>query len=548
MEHYPVHASFCRALALKNGPTKTAPQLRKHNMTQEPVLANVIHLHPDDNVAVATAALDLATEIRVRNRIVTVAEPIAMGHKMAIGPIEEDQPVHKYGQVIGYATHRIASGAWVHSHNLVLRPVQRDYASAQHIPAAPVPITDRHFRGYQRGNGQVGTRNYIAVISTVNCSASVSRFIASRFNDVALRDYPNIDGVVAFTHQGGCGLQFGGTAHQMLNRVLAGIARHPNIGAYLLVGLGCEQAEMGYLLEQEKLVQIANTTGGGKSPVIFSMQDQGGTRKTVEAGVSKVFEMLPLVNDIQRQTFPANKLILGTQCGGSDGSSGITANPALGIAADTIVACGGTAILGETTEIFGAEHLLTRRASSIEVAKKLLERIAWWQWYTGLFGVELDNNPSVGNKAGGLTTIAEKSLGAIAKGGSTRLVDVVQYAEPCTAKGFIIMDTPGYDPASVTGMVAGGANIVVFTTGRGSCFGCKPVPSIKVATNTPMYLRMQEDMDINAGTILTGDSVEAVGRHIFDEILAVASGKKTKSEELGLGDDEFVPWTVGPML
>ncbi len=509
---------------------------------------NAIHLHPNDNVAVATVALETGTLVSVRNRELALVEPIAMGHKMAVEAIGVDQPVRKYGQVIGYTTQTVAPGAWVHSHNLVLRQVQHDFANARHVPAAPTPLTDRHFLGYRRGNGMVGTRNYIAVISTVNCSASVSKFIARRFGDADLRAYPNIDGVVAFTHEGGCGLQFGGTAHQMLNRVLAGIARHPNIGAYLLVGLGCEQAEMQYLLQQEGLVQIAGTTLANTSPAVFSMQDQGGTRNTVEAGVQKVLEMLPLVDDVQRQTVPANELVLGTQCGGSDGNSGITANPALGVAADMIVACGGTVILGETTEMFGAEHLLTRRARSVEVAEKLLERIQWWQWYTGLFGVELDNNPSVGNKAGGLTTIAEKSLGAIAKGGSMALVDVLQYAQAATAKGLVVMDTPGYDPASVTGMVAGGANVVVFTTGRGSCFGCKPVPTIKVATNTPMYLHMEDDMDINAGVILNGTSVAQVGQQIFDEILVVASGKKTKSETHGIGDDEFVPWTVGPML
>ena len=343
-------------------------------------------------------------------------------------------------------------------------------------------------------------------------------------------------------------MQFGGTAHQMLNRVLAGIARHPNIGAYLLVGLGCEQAEINYLLQQQKLVQIDGTASEQVSPAVFSMQDQGGTRKTVEAGVQHVRRLLPQVNDVQRESVPASEIVLATECGGSDGNSGITANPALGVAADKIVACGGTVILSETTEIYGAEHLLTRRARSVAVADKLIERINWWKWYTGVFGVELDNNPSVGNKKGGLTTIAEKSLGAIAKGGSTALVDVLQYAEPVRQKGLVVMDTPGYDPPSVTGMVAGGANVVVFTTGRGSCFGCKPAPTIKVATNTPMYEQMSDDMDIDAGVILSGTPVPEVGQVIFDEILAVASGKKTKSELHGFGDEEFIPWTVGPTL
>lgn len=508
----------------------------------------VIILHPSDNVAVVTRDVEQGAVVDVAGRAVKLAESVPLGHKVAVEPIAANQPVRKYGQVIGHTTRPVGLGEWVHTHNLALQEVERDYASAQHVPPPPTPMTDRAFQGYRRGSGRVGTRNYIAVISTVNCSASVSRYIARHFDADRLADYPNVDGVVALTHEGGCGLQYGGTAHAMLNRVLAGFARHPNIGAYLLVGLGCEQAEISYLLKEGRLVQLAGTETPSAAPPVFVMQEQGGTRKTVEAGVRKVEELLPQVNAVAREPVPASALILGTECGGSDGNSGITANPALGIAADRIVACGGSVILGETSEIFGAEHLLTRRARNVAVADKLLERIRWWQWYTGVFNVQLDNNPSVGNKAGGLTTIAEKSLGAIAKGGSTTLCDVLQYAEPVTTPGLVVMDTPGYDPASVTGMVAGGANIVVFTTGRGSCFGCKPVPTIKVATNTPMFRHMEEDMDIDAGTILSGASVEDVGEQIFDEILRVASGKKTKSEQLGIGDDEFIPWTVGPML
>ncbi len=510
--------------------------------------AGVIHLHPNDNVVIAARQLESGIQIEAAGHRIQLQDSVALGHKVALQPIGRNEPVLKYGQIIGQASQQIAAGQWVHVHNLALQEFERDYQSAMFIPPDPPTIADQTFLGYRRGRGKVGTRNYIAVLSTVNCSASVSKYIARRFGPDNLDDYPNIDGVVAFTHEGGCGLQFGGTAHQMLNRVLAGIARHPNIGAYLLVGLGCEQAEMTYLLEQEKLVQIEGVVATNLSPVVFSMQDQGGTRKTVEAGVRKICDMLPWVNDVQREPMPASEIVLATECGGSDGNSGITANPALGAAADLVVACGGTAILGETSEIYGAEHLLTRRARSLDVAQKLLDRIEWWKWYTGLFGVELDNNPSVGNKAGGLTTIAEKSLGAVAKGGSTALVDVLQYAEPVESRGFVVMDTPGYDPASVTGMVAGGANVVAFTTGRGSCFGCKPVPTIKIATNTPMYRRMEEDMDIDAGVILSGTSVAEVGQQIFQEILAVASGKKTKSEQLEMGDEEFVPWTVGPTL
>jgi altronate hydrolase len=343
-------------------------------------------------------------------------------------------------------------------------------------------------------------------------------------------------------------MQYQGLQHEILNRTLAGMAKHPNIGGYLLVGLGCEQGAMGYLLQSQNLVQIGGGNGKSQGPPVLSMQDLGGTAKTVAEGVRLVSELLPRVNAIQRETLPASEIILGTNCGGSDGNSGVTCNPALGIASDMIVACGGTTALAETTEIYGAEHLLTRRAVSKAVADKLLERIGWWLWHTGLYGVEIDNNPSVGNKEGGLTTIAEKSLGAVAKAGSTAMTEVYGYSEPIVGKGFVVMDTPGFDPPSVTGLVAGGCNMMVFTTGRGSCFGLKPCPTIKVASNTPMYERMIDDMDLNAGEILAGRSVEDVGRELFERILAVASGERTKSEQLGYGDEEFVPWQVGPTL
>jgi len=341
-------------------------------------------------------------------------------------------------------------------------------------------------------------------------------------------------------------MQFAGLQHELLNRTMAGIARHPNIGGYLLIGLGCEQGAMGYLVESQRLFQIDGSEV--QRPNVMSMQDLGGTTKSIEAGVKLVNELLPRVNDVKREPIPASEIILGTNCGGSDGNSGITANAALGVASDMLVAAGGGSVLAETTEVYGAEHLLTRRAVNPAVADKLLERIQWWLWHAGIYGVELDSNPSVGNKEGGLTTIAEKSLGAVAKCGSTALVDVYKYAEPITSKGFTFMDTPGFDPPSVTGLVAGGCNMVVFTTGRGSCFGLKPVPTIKIASNTPMYERMTDDMDLNAGEILNGRSVPEVGREIFEEILAVASGKRTKSEMLGYGDEEFVPWQVGPTL
>ncbi|MCA9123486.1 MAG: altronate dehydratase [Planctomycetaceae bacterium] len=511
-------------------------------------VVDVIYLNAQDNICVAARPLPAGTAITVGDGRFKIETPIPLGHKIAIKPIAKDEPVRKYGQVIGFATEPIAAGGWVHSHNVAIGEFARDYASATETPSPPEPITDRTFMGYRRADGKAGTRNYLAIISTVNCSASVSKYIAERFDKSLLKDYPNIDGVIALKHDNGCAMQFGGLQHQILNRVMGGMAKHPNIGGYLLCNLGCETGTMGSLLDGQKLVQIDGTTGRSHGPPVFTMQDYGGTTKTVEAAVKKVAEMLPAVNDVRREPIPASEIILATECGGSDGNSGITANPAVGFASDMLVACGGTSILAETSEIYGAEHLLTRRAVSTKVADKLIERINWWLWYAKVFGCELDNNPSAGNKAGGLTTIAEKSLGAVAKGGTTALVDVYEYAEPVTAKGFVVMDTPGFDPPSVTGMVAGGANVVVFTTGRGSCFGCKPSPSIKIATNTPMYEKMIDDMDINAGEVLAGKPVEEVGREIFEHILRVASGEQTKSERHGIGEEEFCPWIIGPVL
>ena len=511
-------------------------------------ITDVVQLHPQDNVCVAARNLQVGEVVSVGDHSFAVTEEVRLGHKIALTDIASGEPVRKYGQIIGFMTHEVNSGGHVHSHNLGLGEFETEYASATEIPPTPDPLTGRTFQGYRRSDGKAGTRNYLAVISTVNCSASVSKYVAERFDSAALEEFPNVDGVVAFKHNTGCGMQFGGLNHQYLNRVMGGIARHPNIGAYLLIGLGCEQGAMGYLMEDQRLIQIEGTGSAVARPPVFSMQDMGGTVRTAEAAIEKVAELLPQANDVQREPIPASEIILATECGGSDGNSGITANAALGCASDMIVASGGTTILAETSEIYGAEHLLTRRARTPEVAEKLLERIEWWKWYAKTFGAELDNNPSVGNKEGGLTTIAEKSLGAVAKAGSSALEEVYHYAEPVTSKGFVVMDTPGFDPPSVTGMVAGGANVCVFTTGRGSCFGCKPTPSIKVASNSPMFERMRDDMDIDAGTVLAGRTVEQVGAEIYDKILAVASGEQPKSEQHGIGDEEFVPWVVGPVL
>jgi len=503
--------------------------------------ASLIRLHGADNVVVATRELAAGQTVAG----VSLSKPVPAGHKLAVTAIAEGEPVRKYNQIIGFAGAAIAPGDHVHTHNCVYRG---DFAraAAPGVDARPtdtVAAAERAtFEGYVRADGRVGTRNYIAVLTTVNCSATVAKMVAAHFDAARLAAYPNIDGVAAFVHGTGCGMAIDGEGYTLLQRTLSGYASHPNFAGVLLIGLGCEVAQISFLLE---------ISGLKESPTFHHMtiQHSGGTLKTVDEAVRRIEAMLPEANKASRQTVSAEHLSLALQCGGSDGYSGITANPALGAAADLLVRHGGTAILSETPEIYGAEHLLTRRAQSPVVAEKLLRRIRWWEQYTARNNGSMDNNPSPGNKAGGLTTILEKSLGAAAKGGTTNLVDVYEYAEPVTVRGFVFMDSPGYDPVSVTGQVASGANVVCFTTGRGSVFGYKPAPSIKLATNSAMYERMADDMDINCGEILThGVSVDEMGERIFRRVLAVASGEKSKSEVLGFGDNEFTPWIVGAVM
>ena len=509
-------------------------------------------LHRDDDVVVARRAAPQGTVLNGPNGLkVTCKERIDLGHKLAIRAVASGGPVRKYGQLIGYATRDIAPGDWVHQHNLGLGVLSHDYDYCTDIPPAPVAAVKRTFEGYRRADGRVGTRNYIAIVSTVNCSAASSKFISQKFDEAILEQFPNVDGVIPLIHKGGCAMEFGGPDHRQLARTLAGFARHPNIAGYLIVGLGCETSQASFLTGEYDLVQLGNLGSPGKSapaPITMNIQDEGGVAKTVARGVSILKEMLPEVNKLKRETISAGELMLGLNCGGSDGNSGITANPALGYASDLLVAQGGTAVLAETPEIYGAEQVLIRRAINRGVADKLVERIRWWEDYAAKFNASIDNNPSVGNKKGGLTTIYEKSLGAVAKGGSTALRGVYEYSEQVKEKGLVVMDTPGYDPASVTGIVAGGCQVVVFTTGRGSVLGCKPSPTIKVSTNTPLFERMRDDMDLDAGPILNGKSIEEVGTEIFEEVLAVASGKQTKSEAQGIGDEEFCPWTAGPVF
>ena len=504
----------------------------------------IIRIHPADNVVIARRQLLGGTVLADEG--VTVAGLVPPGHKIATRAIAAGEAVRRYNQIVGHATQAIAAGQHVHTHNLAFSDFARAHepgAGAQATAFEPAPAS---FEGIVRADGRVATRNYIGVLTSVNCSATAARAIADQFRrDIhpeALAAFPNVDGVVALTHGMGCATDSEGEELEVLRRTLGGYARHPNFAAVLVVGLGCETNQIQGLVAQEGLQE-------GAYLVTFSIQDTGGTAKTVARGVEEIKRLLPYANRVQRQPVPARHIVVGLQCGGSDGYSGISANPALGAAVDRLVRHGGTAILSETPEIYGGEHLLTRRAVSREVADKLLARIAWWEAYTARNGMRMDNNPSAGNKAGGLTTILEKSLGAIAKSGTTNLVDVYRFAERVTAQGFVYMDTPGYDPVSATGQVAGGANLICFTTGRGSAYGCAPSPSLKLSTNTALWLKQQEDIDIDCGGIVEGvESVDEAGERIFRLMLDTASGRATKSETHGYGQNEFVPWQLGAVM
>ena len=502
----------------------------------------VIRLHPDDSVVIARATLLPGAAVAEG---VTSIGRIPAGHKVAVKPIAVGEAIRRYGQIIGFATAPIAAGEHVHVQNCGMGDFAKDYAYG--VDARPTAYFDppATFQGIRRPDGRVATRNYIGILTSVNCSAHVASVVADAFKRNPftgadpLADYPNVDGVVALTHKTGCGMT-GGEPLALLRRTLGGFARHVNFSAVIVMGLGCEVNQIGGLMEEQRLAGRLRT---------MDIQDMGGSRKTVAAGIDFVREALQEATKVHRETVPASELTVALQCGGSDGYSGITANPSLGAASDLIVRHGGSVILAETPETYGAEHLLTRRAVSREVGEKLVGLMRWWEAYCAREGAEMNANPSPGNKAGGLTTILEKSLGAMAKGGTTNLVDVLHYAEQATKKGFNFMDTPGYDPVSATGEVAGGANLVCFTTGRGSVFGCKPAPSIKLATNTPMFTRMEDDMDVNCGTVLSGDeTVQQCGQRIFDLILRVASGEPTKSEAFDFGAAEFAPWMLGATM
>jgi altronate hydrolase len=495
-------------------------------------------LGSSDDVVVALKPL--AAGQSLNGLRLAASSDIPAGHKLAIRAIAAGQPVHKFNQIIGFATQPIAVGELVHTHNLIMGDFERDYSIGSESHPTELLDPPATFQGIVRPNGRVATRNYVGILTTVNCSASVARRIAAHFAPEVLRSYPNVDGVVAITHGTGCGMAEHGEPAALLRRVFVGYATHPNFAGVLLLGLGCETNQI------EPLITLTGPTSTLRTSTI---QEEGGSAISIKNGIATVYELLEQANNVTRTKVSASNLVLGLQCGGSDAYSGISANPALGAAVDILVRNGGTAILSETPEIYGAEHLLTRRSARRDVAERLIERIHWWEEYTARHKGSIDNNPQPGNKTGGLTTILEKSLGAISKGGTTNLNEVYLYAEPIHTPGLVFMDSPGFDPVSATGQVASGANVICFTTGRGSVFGCKPTPSLKLSSSTALYNRMSDDMDINCGTIIDGEeTVEQAGVRIFDEILAVASGKMTRSEVHGFGEEEFQPWVQGATL
>ena len=515
-----------------------------------PLREFVAHLHPSDNIAIATTHIQPGTILhdesaQSRPQPITVRQLIPPAHKIALQEIPQRQPVRRYGQFIGTALIDIRPGDHVHTHNLGLDPSLREHASD--ITSAPLPwarkAERRTFQGYRRPGGHVATRNYVALISTVNCSAHAALQIAHHFTPDLLSVFPNVDGVIALTFRSGCTMRVGGETYGNLQRTLAGMANHPNVGACVLLGLGCETNQASALIRNYNLDR--NPQG---PPAVLNIQDLGGVGPTIQAGVAAVSDLLRQVNDTARTPQPISHLKVALQCGGSDGWSGVTANPVVGMVADQLVRQGGTVVLAETPELHGAEHLLTARALRPEIGRELMRQVQWFEEYAHRIGTQLDNNPTPGNKAGGLTTIYEKALGAVAKGGYSPLVAVYGYAEPVQEAGLTFMNTPGFDPVSVTGQVAGGCNLILFTTGRGSAFGFKPAPSIKIASNTPLFRQMPGDIDFDAGRLLSGTSMDILGAELLDLVIETASGRPTKSEAQGIGEAEFSPWDLGDML
>ena len=510
------------------------------NITINKENAKAIILNDDDNIIVALDNMNAGQYLKQFG--LTIDAPILSGQKIAKVDILANSPIYKYGTIIGFADSNIIKGQVLTNSNVVFKEFIREHDyCAKYQPTRFVNASsERSFMGFKRNDGRVGTRNFIAVVSTVNCSATVVHEIASYFTQEKLKKYSNIDGVAAFSHSTGCGMELSGEPMNLLHRTLGGYINHPNVASSLVVGLGCERCQVGGLFESQGMLE------SNKLRTLI-MQENGGTTATIKAGIKCIEEMLEEANKIERVETPLSSLMVGLQCGGSDAFSSLSANPALGKAVDILVAHGGTAILSETPEIYGVENSLTARAVNSKVAEKLMNRVNWWkEVYSVGRDVQINGTVSPGNQKGGLANILEKSLGSAMKGGTTGLMEVYNYAEKVDQKGFVFMDTPGFDPVSATGQIAGGANLVAFTTGRGSCFGAKPTPSIKLATNSNLYERMNEDMDINCGLVIEGKkNIDEMGKEIFEEFISFASGKKTKSEVLNLGRHEFAPWQIG---
>ncbi|MDY3282780.1 UxaA family hydrolase [Dysosmobacter sp.] len=500
---------------------------------------HVIRLEPEDNVVIARHPLEKG--LYLEDEDITVLEEIPAGYKCAARDIKKGEEIRKYNTVIGYASCDIKKGEVIHNHNDEFDARGVDYAfGADCHPVELLPPEQRRtFMGIRRADGRVGTRNYIGVLVCSNCAATVARKITEYFNEERMKAYPNVDGVVPFITELGCGMEQSGEPLALLQRTIAGYIRNPNMGGAILLSLGCERNNIDKLMDAQQLTESDRL----KRMVI---QEVGGTKASIELGIRLVEEMLPLVNDVKREPCSAEHLLVALECGGSDGFSGLSANPALGKAMDILVRNGGGCIHSETTEIFGAEHILTRRAVSPEVGQKLVDRLAWWLKHTEGRDCQINGKVSPGNNKGGLTNVLEKSLGGVKKSGTTPLNEVYEYAYPVTTPGVCFMDTPGYDPVASTGQIAGGANLLCFTTGRGSCFGSCLTPVIKLASNTPLYEHMEGDMDINCGVVIDGKlDIAQMGEIIFEELLKVASGEKTKSEELGVGESEYAPWPIG---
>jgi altronate hydrolase len=501
---------------------------------------SLILLHPADSVAIARVPIPEGSSLQISGHTVTARAPIPAGHKIAIRSLNSGEPVYRFGNIIGFATASIQLGDHVHVHNLGYEERNANEIRPESIPPRTAKPSTATFQGYERADGRVGTRNYIAVVAASNCAAYTSELIAQSFASEKLP--PNVDGIVAFPHGEGCGQATGADTEQ-LQRTLEGVLDHPNISAALILGLGCEVNQIDHYLGRSS----SGAKGAPAGLQGLTLQQSGGTLGTLEAARKSIREYIDQAASQKRTALPVSRIVLGLNCGGSDSFSGITANPALGHCCDLLVAEGATVVLAETTEIFGAEHLLLRRSRDSKIAQKLLARIEQYKRYLRQFGGSFNDNPSPGNKDGGLSNILEKSLGAVAKAGTSPLEDVYEYSERITAPGFVFMDTPGYDPVSLTGLAAGGCNLIAFTTGRGSAIGFPSIPVLKISSNTSTYKRMTGNMDINAGRIADGvATIDQVGQEIFDALVRVASGERTLAEKLG--HHEFAPWRIGPVM